>query len=120
MTDWQREIEIELRRAEGSTNPGRLRTAARRIAGIALQQLQQSLGQAPGEGGYMNALRKFMSSKNIPREAAAAAERLEARISPDFTSPSVDPVGDAMLIVEYVKTKLLEDGDGKNGHRVRD
>ena len=120
MTDWQREIEIELQRAEGSTNPGRLRTIARRIAGIAIQQLKKREGELPGERDYMSALRAFMKHGNIPSEVSAAAERLEARISPDFTSPSIDPVGDAMLIVEHVRTKLLEDGDEKNDHRVMD
>ena len=120
MTDWQRVIEIELQRVEQSKNPGQVRTAARRIAGIAIQQLHASFGQAALERDFMSALRTFMSSNDIPPDAAAAAERLAARISPEFTSPSIDPVGDAIMIVEYVRTRLLEDGEGKRSHRARD
>ena len=106
MADWQREIEIELRRAGESQNPGRLRTAARRIAGIAIQEL---LRQEPGlsvDRDYMSTLRMFVKSKNLPAEVTTAAARLEARLSANFTSQSLDPVGDAMLIVEFVRKKL--------------
>ena len=120
MTDWQREIEIELRRAEGSTNPGRLRTVARRIAGIAIQQLQKREREPAGGSDYMSSLRFFLTSVNIPSEVAAAAQRLEARLSADFTSQSVDPVGDAMLIVEYVKMRQDKNNEDKNNSHNTD
>src|SRR5271157_4587213 len=106
MVDWEREIEVELRRAGQAQNPGRRRTAARRIAGIAIQQLQKQSAQLPVERDYITALRVFMKSENLPPEVAAAAGRLEARLSADFTSQSLNPVGDAMLIVEFVIKKL--------------
>ncbi len=113
MPDWKNEIAVELRRAKGSRNPGQLRTAARRIAGIAIEQLQKREGILPAGRGYMNALRAFVGSGNIPAGVSAAAERLEARLSADFTSQSIDPVGDAMLIVEYVKCELGENSKEK-------
>jgi len=106
MVDWEREIEIELQRAGGSANPGRLRTAARRIAGIAILELNNQKSPPSGAYDYMSHLRFFMNSGNIPPEVSAAAKRLEARISADFTSQSVDPIGDAMLIVEYVRRRM--------------
>jgi hypothetical protein len=115
MADWEREIEVELRRAGESQNPGRLRTAARRIAGIAIQQLQKRNAQLPVESDYMSALRMFMESKSISVEVAAAAARLEARLSTDFTSQSFDPLGDAMLIVEVVRKKLQSSEENETG-----
>ena len=51
----------------------------------------------------MSTLRLFVKSKNLPAEVATAAARLEARLSANFTSQSLDPIGDAMLIVEFVE-----------------
>ncbi len=118
MADWEREIEIELQRAEQARNPGRLRTAARRIAGVAIQQLQKQNVQLPAERDYITALRVFMKSKDLPVEVTAAAVRLEARLSADFTSRSPNPVDDAMLIVEFVRRKLQRsEGNETGSHR---
>jgi len=106
MADWLMEIENELRRVLQSQNPGRTRTVARRIAGIAIKELQ---GQFPpsffGED-YYRALQAFMIADEIPAPVAAAARRLQERLTADFTSPSLDPLGDAMTIVEFVKIRL--------------
>ena len=115
MADWQREIEIELRRTRQSHNPGRTRTIARRIAGIAIQELQKRTPRLSAGGDYIQALRMFMKSETLPDEVASAAARLEARLSSDFTSPSVDPVGDAMIIVEFVRAKLRHSGERESG-----
>jgi hypothetical protein len=115
MADWQREIEIELRRAGESQNPGRLRTAARRIAGIAIQQLPRQNAQSPAERDYITALRVFIKSEKLPIQVAAAAARLEARLSVDFTSQSLDPIRDAMLIVEFVRKKLQSSEKNETG-----
>jgi hypothetical protein len=120
MMDWQREIEIELLRAGNSQNPGRLRTSARRIAGIAVQELQKRDVHVPAELGYVNALRKFIKSENLPLAVSAAAARLESRLSPDFTSQSLDPVGDAMIIVEFVRKQLLSSKENRTGLHDRD
>ncbi|MGA7161870.1 MAG: hypothetical protein WBZ48_12760 [Bacteroidota bacterium] len=111
MADWEREIEIELLRAKESSNPGRTRTAARRIAGIAIQELQKRGPGAAVQRDYISALRVFAKSEKPPEKVAAAAARLEARLSADFISPSTDPVGDAMIIVDFVRTKLHDSGE---------
>ncbi|HTY10462.1 MAG TPA: hypothetical protein VMF88_05270 [Bacteroidota bacterium] len=110
MGDWNDEIEIELRRARQSKNPGRLRTSARRAAGIAIREFQKLNAPHSAEQDYLSALRTFMKLERIPPDVASAAARLEARLGPDFTSPSVDPIGDAMIIVEFVRIKLRDSG----------
>ena len=120
MADWEREIEVEVSRAGQSQNPGRLRTAARRIAGIAIQQLQKHEAQLLGARDYITALRVFMKSENLPAEVAAAAARLEARLSANFTSQSIDPIADAMLIVGFVRKKMQSSGKKETGSRTPD
>jgi hypothetical protein len=110
MANWNDEIEIELMRARQSKNPGRVRTSARRIAGIAIQEFLKVNTANPMKQDYLSALWVFMKLENIPVDAASAAARLVARLSPDFTSPSTDPIGDAMIIVQFVKMKFREAG----------
>jgi hypothetical protein len=111
MANWNDEIEIELESARQSKNPGRMRTSARRAAGIAIREFQkQNVVRSP-EQDYLGTLRLFMKMENIPSDVASAAARLEARLAPDFTSPSIDPIGDAMIIVQFVKMKLREAGN---------
>lgn len=108
MDDWLIGIENELRKGSQSQNPGRTRTVARRIAGIAIKQLQSQLPHLFFGEEYYRALQAFMNADEIPAPVAAAAQRLQQRLTPDFTSPSIDPLGDAMIIVEFVKTRLSE------------
>lgn len=108
MRDWLGEIENELQRGRKSQNPGQTRTAARRIAGIAIKELQKHFPHQLFGEDYIRALRDFTNTDELPVAVVEAARRLQARLSPDFTSPSVDPLGDAMLIVEFVKTRINE------------
>jgi hypothetical protein len=117
MADWEREIEVELRRAGQSQNAGRLRTASRRIAGIAILELLKRDPQLSDVRDYISALRMFMTRQHLPADVAAAAACLESRLSADFTSQSLDPVSDAMLIVEFVRKKLQEGEGNKTGSR---
>jgi hypothetical protein len=57
----------------------------------------------------------FVKSKDLPVKVTTAAARLEARLSANFTSQSLDPVGDAMLIVEYVRKKLESSEENEVG-----
>jgi len=106
MTDWLIEIENELRRVRQSENPGRTRTVARRIAGMAIKELQSRTPGLYFGGDYFHALQAFMNASEIPAPVAAAAQRLTQRLTPDFTSPSIDPLGDTAIIVEFVKMRL--------------
>ncbi|KAB2922120.1 MAG: hypothetical protein F9K22_12515 [Bacteroidetes bacterium] len=95
---WLADIETELRRIGPGDPPGRVRTVARRIAGIALQRLYRT--EAPDVPAV---LRKAMEDDTLPDEVRGAVERLAARLDAQFRSPSTDPIGDAQRIVEYVR-----------------
>lgn len=106
MADWLIEIENEFRRSRQSQNSGRTRTVARRIAGIAIKELQTQFPNLFFGEDYYRALQVFMNADEIPAPVAAAARRLQERLAPDFTSPSIDPLGDAMMIVEFVQFRI--------------
>ncbi|MDE3056655.1 MAG: hypothetical protein KGJ59_01680 [Bacteroidota bacterium] len=109
MKNWKNDISIELRRAKEAErvgNEGRLRTIARRIAGMALKQLKSQLPQLQLDSDYLSALYAVKKSGAVPQHVADAATRLVTRIAEDFKSPSKDPLGDAMIIVEYVERQL--------------
>lgn len=108
MAYWIIEIENELRRAKGTNNPGRIRTIARRVAGIAIQELQTRFPERFYGDNYIHALRGITKDVELPTDILSAAERLQTQLSSDFTSPSVDPIGDAITIVEFVKKRLEE------------
>ena len=103
MSEWLEMVETELGRAQQTQNPGRVRTVARRIAGIAIQELRRQSSQDPTGEDYLRLLNWIAQKKDVPPEVAGAAQRLGARLSEDFTSPSVDPLGDAIIIVGFVK-----------------
>ncbi len=103
MPGWQEMIEAELERVQQTQNPGRIRTGARRIAGIAIEEFRRQSSQDPSGEDYVRLLNWIVEKNDVPPEVAGAAQRLGARLSKDFTSPSVDPIGDAMIIVGFVK-----------------
>jgi hypothetical protein len=105
---WLNDIDTELLRADEARrigHEGRLRTCARRIAGIALRQysLMGRSDLAPADD-VLAMLRQCSVSPVMPADIRAAADRLQTRVSADFTSPSTDPMGDAMLILSFVKS----------------
>ena len=100
METWKDEIAAELLRAQQATkehNNGRLRTCARRIAGIALMQRYAQ------SKDFVALLRLAMNDTGVPEEVRLAAERLQSRLRPDFSSASTDPLGDALTVVEFVR-----------------
>ena len=107
MSEWLEMVETELGRARQTQNPGRVRTVARRIAGIAIQELRRQSSESPSGKDYVLLLNWIADKNDVPAEVAGAAQRLGARLSEDFTSPSVDPVGDAMIIVGFVKNSSV-------------
>jgi hypothetical protein len=96
--NWLHQIETERQRLQPGENPGRTRTIARRIAGIALQQYFQSFA-----GDFLAVLRTAAADETLPGDIREASERLMTRLDPNFISPSTDPVSDAMLIVDFVR-----------------
>lgn len=97
--DWLRQIDTELSRITNERHPARIRTSARRIAGIALQHRSGSASD-----DLLRALQDAVNDPSLPDSVRDAAARLSARLAPDFSSPSVDPLGDAMIIVDLVRS----------------
>ena len=98
--NWSLQIETELQRIRPGENPGRTRATARRIAGIALQHFYNK-----HEEDFLRLLQSSVNDPALPPSVNEAAGRLAARLDADFTSPSLDPVGDAMIVVEFVKSQ---------------
>ena len=98
---WLLQIETELNRLTPDDNPGRTRTAARRIAGIALQQFFNK----PTDD-FLRLLQNAVNDPSLPSDVVAAIQRLTTRLDSDFKSPSVDPISDAMSVVEFVKAGI--------------
>jgi uncharacterized protein (UPF0147 family) len=98
--NWLNTIEKELLRLRPNEHPGRTRTTARRIAGIALQHYYAS-----ATSDFLKLLQSTVADDAVPVDIRAAADRLAARLDANFSSPSIDPVGDAMAIVEFVKQR---------------
>lgn len=96
--NWKMEVAIELQRLQPGENPGRTRTIARRMAGIALQEYYKT-----SSVDYMKVLQSALTDESVPKSSREAIERLTARIEDDFTSPSVDPVNDALVVVDFVQ-----------------
>ena len=96
--DWKSKISLEFSRIRKNDNPGKVRTTARRIVGIALEQLYTSPGN-----DFIKLLHRASDDRSLPESVQNAAGRLGARLTPDFQSPSSDPLGDAKIIVDYVQ-----------------
>jgi hypothetical protein len=105
MAHWLLDIENERRRADEARkmhHDARLRTSARRIAGIALAEHHRLRTGAGGEDSFIVLLNACATDQTVPEPVRAAAQRLMARVGSDFSSPSVDPIGDAETIVTFV------------------
>lgn len=100
--NWLLNIETELQRIQPNENPGRTRTIARRVAGIALQQFYHQSSE-----DFIKLIQFAINDSALPENVQSALERLAARLDANFNSPSVDPINDAMIVVEFVKTKTL-------------
>lgn len=99
--NWLLKIDTELGRIRPGQNAGKVRTTARRIGGIALKQYYGSASD-----NFLQQLQTAANDDALPETVRSAAERLITRLDENFSSPSVDPVGDAMLIVDHVKQKI--------------
>jgi hypothetical protein len=107
MDQWLLDIEQEKRRAAQASeahNEGRLRTSARRIAGIALVEYRRLAAGAPGTENFLVLLQDCANDPTKPDAVRDAARRLQARVGEDFTSSSADPLGDAEVIVKFVRS----------------
>ncbi len=92
--------------AEQSGNAGRARACARRGVGFALEELQRRIPERAYGADFISQLRGLAADGSVPEDVRSAANRLQARISPSFESPSTDPVRDAQMILRYVDSLL--------------
>lgn len=108
---WIEEVESELARAREAQqvgNQGRVRTSARRAAGIAITALQSKFPEKKYGRDFMEQLRGFAGDSSLPESARSAAQRLQAKLLTNFKSPSVQPLADALLILHYVEERLSQ------------
>ena len=106
---WLEDVHAELQRAkaaERSGNAGKVRTSARRAAGIALAEFQRRFPEKNYGSDFISQLRGFAADITVNTEARAAAERLQTRISPQFESPSKHPIDDASTIIEFIREQF--------------
>jgi hypothetical protein len=107
--NWRDEIDLELARAkeaERNGNQGRTRTSARRAAGIAIVELERRFPEKQYGRDFMTQLRSLASDTASPEHVRNAAYRLQARLSPEFESPSKHPIDDARIIVQFILERL--------------
>jgi HEPN domain-containing protein len=103
--NWNDEIEREMARgkeAERTGNRGKARTSARRAAGMAISALQERHPERRYGRDFIAQLRSFAADVSLPQHVRDAADRLQTRLSPQFDSPSTQPIVDAGIIIEYV------------------
>ena len=107
---WRDESELEFaraREAERNGNQGRVRTSARRAVGIAIVELEKRFPEKQYGRDFMIQIRSFALDPAIPEHVRNAADRLQARLSPEFESPSKHPIEDAEIIVQFILERLL-------------
>lgn len=98
--NWLAQIESEFRRIQPNDNPGRTRTIARRIAGIALKEYYHAAAD-----DFIQLLKQAKDDQTLSDAVRSASDRLSTRLDANFNSPSLDPIGDAKIIVEFVKKR---------------
>jgi hypothetical protein len=106
---WRDEIDVELaraREAERNGNQGRIRTSARRAVGIAIMEFEKRFPEKQYGRDFMTQLRSFALDRAVPEHVRNAADRLQARLSPEFESPSKHPIEDAGIIVQFIVDRL--------------
>jgi hypothetical protein len=107
--NWRDEINREFARAKEAElhgNQGKVRTSARRAVGIAIVELEKQLPEKKYGRDFMTQLRSFALDPTIPEHIRNAADRLQARLSPEFDSPSKHPIEDAGIIVQFILERL--------------
>jgi hypothetical protein len=93
-------------RAEG--NEGKVRVCARRAAGIAIAHWRERQGREIRGSDALSLLKGLRDDPAAPAKVREAAERLTARVTPEFTSPHAeDPLDDADIVIR----RLLDEAD---------
>jgi hypothetical protein len=107
--NWPDEIKLELTRAKEAQrngNVGKVRTSARRAVGAAIATLQKKIPDKQYGRDFITQLRSLALDEAVPENVRSAADRLQARLSPAFESPSLHPIEDAEIIIHFVFERL--------------
>lgn len=102
--DWRDQLELELGRAREALrqeNAGRARASARRAVWVVVNEYQRRTRQDIYGRDAMRQLAGIADNDALPEAVRSAADRLRARLSPDFSSPSLNPLADATLIIGH-------------------
>ena len=106
---WMESVQLEMERAREAQrqgNSGKARTSARRAVGFAVEELQKRFPGTTYGRDFIAQLRSVAVDPAAPQNAREAADRLQARLTPDFVSRSENPVDDAEIILSYILTRL--------------
>ena len=109
MTSWNDDVQKELlwgREALSIGNHGKARTCARRAVGKASAELCRHDSTLDYGADMMSRIRGIAGDERFPETVRAAAERLQSRISADFTSLSVDPIRDAEIVLSDIAQRI--------------
>lgn len=102
----ERTAATELARAQQAReegNEGKRRVCARRAAGAVLVWWAEATGRRGWPPDALALLRRLGQEEDVPGNIRAAAERLTARITPDFRPPHAeDPADDARLLIGWL------------------
>lgn len=107
--NWIDHIDLEMRRARDAQRQGsggKARTSARRAVGLAVEELQKRFPETFYGRDFIAQLRSLSLDPAVPQAAREAADRLQARLTPDFQSRSVNPVDDAEIILAYLFSRM--------------
>ena len=90
------------RQALSVGNDGMARVCARRAAGVAITFWLRESGRTGWGVDAMSQLRHLLNEPSFPSEVQTAATRLAAKVTPQSTSSSSDPLNDCRIIVEHL------------------
>lgn len=88
------------RQALSVGNDGIARVCARRAAGVAITFWLRESGRTGWGVDAMSQLRHLLNEPYFPSEVQTAATRLAAKVTPQFTSTSTNPLNDCRVIIE--------------------
>ncbi len=100
--EWKSQFESEIARAEEARAAGKegmARVCARRAAGIIIGEYFARRGAPPGTPSAYDRLRQFSALPETSPQAAATANRLVLRVTPEYTLPvEADLIADALWL----------------------
>ncbi len=118
--NWQTQIEQELAKASAGLkngNQGLARVCARRAVALGLEGWIEQRNEEQWPIDAMNRLKKVQREQHFPISVRKAAQRLLTTVTQQVHTPmTIDPIGDARLILTYLsnepKSAIVEGNGG--------